>query len=106
MKIEMLDRKHLACPSHAGLNLIGNEENAVLARNLFEARQELRRRNNVSTLALNCFDDDCRNFFGMNRGPEYNVLKIARIAVRNVRDAWNQRSESFPLDSLRRRQRQ
>ena len=54
----VLDREHLAGPPEPGLDLVGDEQDAVLAGDLAEPGQEPRRRDDVPALPEHRLDDD------------------------------------------------
>ena len=60
LHVPVLDREHLAGPPEPGLDLVGDEQDPVLAGDLAEARQEARRRDDVAALAEDRLDDDRR----------------------------------------------
>ena len=57
----VLDREHLPAASHPRLHFVGDEQDAVLLRQLAEPLDELIRRHDVATLALNWLDDERRH---------------------------------------------
>src|SRR5207245_477329 len=67
---------------------------------------KVRRRNDISAFALNGLDHYCRDLVGMDGGFEYDLLYIGRVAKRNVRNARDERTESFPLNRFRGSERQ
>src|SRR5262249_59709792 len=104
MKIEMLEREPLARASHTALNFVDDEEDCVLACDRLQVLEELWRRHDIAALALNRFDDDGCDFTGVYRSPKNHIFQIVGIAVWNMRHTGNQRTESFALNGLRRRQ--
>ena len=119
---QWLDREHLAGPPEAGLDLVGDEQDPVLAGDLAEARQEARRRDDVAALAEDRLDDDRRHPVRVDELVEGQVelrLPVAGagvgrvgaagrpIAVRvgRVVDGPGQRLESAAIDVLGGRQR-
>ncbi len=59
---KILNRPPLAGAAHPRLHFIGNQQNAVLVAKLAQRREEARRRHNVTTLTLDRFNQDARNF--------------------------------------------
>ena len=51
LDVPVLDREHLAGSAEARLDLVGDQQDPVLAGDLAEARQERRRRDDVAALA-------------------------------------------------------
>src|SRR5436309_16044481 len=74
MKVEMFEREHLAGAAHTALDLIRNQENAVLSRDLLELGTKIRRRDDVAALSLNGLDDDRRDFARIDGRPENDIL--------------------------------
>ena len=58
LDVPVADGEQLAGPPEAGLDLVGDEQDPVLAGDLAEARQEGRRRDDVAALAEDRLDDD------------------------------------------------
>src|SRR2546422_11128624 len=98
MKIKMLEGEHLSTAAHSRLHFIGDQENAVLARDLFQPRQKLGRRNDISALALNRLDHNRRHLIRMDRGFEHDILYISRVAEWDVSNAGDEGTKSFPLN--------
>ena len=67
---EMLEGEHLARASHAGLHLVGDEQNAMLLREIAQPLQKRLRRNDVAPFALDRLDDDRRDFVGRDEMDE------------------------------------
>ena len=61
LDVPVLDREQLAGPPEPGLDLVGDQQDPVLAGDLAEARQEGRRRDDVAALAEDRLDDDRRD---------------------------------------------
>ena len=57
IEIEMLAREHLPGPPEAGLHLVGDEDDAVLAREASKLMKERRGRNDEPALAEHRLDD-------------------------------------------------
>ena len=77
----MLHGEEAARAPEAGLDLVGCQEDAVLARHLAQARQERRRRHDVAALADDRLDDDGRDPLGRDDLGEEEVesgLPVAR----------------------------
>ena len=82
----MLDRKEPARPAVAGLDLVGDQQDPVLAGDLAQAGQEARRRDDVAALAQDRLDDDRRDVLRVDELVEGQVelgLPVAG-AVRRV----------------------
>ena len=80
----MVDREQLAGPTEAGLDLVGDQEDAVLAGDLAEPGQERRRRDEVAALAEDRLDDDRRDVLGVDVLVERQVelgLPVAGAAL-------------------------
>ena len=112
-------REQLTGPAEPGLDLVGDEEDPVLAGDLAEARQEPRRRDDVAALTDDRLDDDRRDLVRIHELVEQQVeplLPVARacpwivrsagrpVAVRvvGVVDAAGERLEGAAVDILRR----
>ena len=59
----MIGRPPLPRAPHSGLHFVNNEKNAVLAAKALEVLQKIDRRRQITALALNRFDENCRHFF-------------------------------------------
>ena len=114
----VLDGEHLAGPPEAGLDLVGDEQDPVLAGDLAEARQEPGRWHDVTALAEDRLDDDRGHPVGVDELVEGQVelgLPVAgagigrvgatrrpiAIRVGGVVDAAGQRLEMAPINVLR-----
>ena len=117
----MPHREQLTRTPEPGLDLVGDEEDPVLAGDLAEARQEPRRRDDVAALTDDRLDDDRRDLVRVDELVEQQVeplLPVAGarpwrvrsaggpIAVRvvGVVDAAGERFEGAAVDVLRRGQ--
>ena len=60
-------------PPEAGLDLVGDEQDAVLAGDLAQPRQEARRRHDVAALAEDRLDDDRRDLLRVDELVERQV---------------------------------
>ena len=60
--------------AHAGLHFVGDQQDAVLRRQLAQPLQELIGRDDVAALALNRLDDDGGDFVGRDELREELVL--------------------------------
>ncbi len=106
----MLAGKHFSGPAEAGLNFVGNQENAVVSAKLLEHRQIFRRRHHIAAFALNRLDENRRHLFRPNLVTKKGVLDHAHAldaagavremvgttmakAIGNMMDAGNQRPE-------------
>src|SRR5439155_16848916 len=102
---------------------VGDEQDAVLLRQLAQPLQELLGRHHIAAFALDWFDDDRRDFVGRDEVREQLIIDEAEalggarlriqtewtaiaIRVRRVIHARQQRTEPAALDRLARRQRQ
>jgi hypothetical protein len=104
----MLDRPHLSGPAGAGLDLVGDEQDAVLRAHLPEALEETVLGNDVAALALDRFDHDGRDLVGGHEPLEQDLVEPAEVlnlAERRVVDAGQERVESSVVLRLRRRER-
>src|SRR5262249_24370245 len=101
MKIEMLEGEHLSGATHSTLDFVGDDENSVLARDLFQPGQEIRMRDDVAALALDRLDNDRRDFARVHSRLEDDVFQVSVVSVGDVSDAGNKRTESFSLDRFR-----
>jgi hypothetical protein len=110
----MLGREHLAGPSHARLHFVGDEQHSMLAGQIAEPLQKLRRCDHVPALSLNRLDENRRDFVGSDQVHEQLVLdevealRAARLrrqagrtpvalGIRRVIDARHERTEATPL---------
>src|SRR5437660_12928922 len=59
----MLDSEPASSPSHPSLHLIIDHENSILVQQLSQTLEVFRRRNNISTLSLDRFDEERGNIF-------------------------------------------
>ena len=81
----VLDREHLAGAAEAGLHLVGDEQDAVLAADLFEAAEERHRCREVAAFTELGFDDHRRGLGGRGLRLEQEAhLVEAPVAVRVV----------------------
>ena len=87
LDVPVLDREHLAGPPEPGLDLVGDEQDAVLAGDLAQPRQEPRRRHDVAALAEDRLDDDRRDLVRVDELVERQVelgLPVAGARVGRV----------------------
>ena len=92
----MLDRPHLAGPPGAGLDLVGDEQDAVLVADPAQALEEAVLGDDVAALALDRLDDDRGDLVGRRQLVEQDLVEPAQVldpAVRRVEDARQQRPE-------------
>ena len=90
LDVAVHDREHLAGPSEPRLNLVGDQQDPVLTRDLAQPRQEVGRRDEVAALAEDRLDDDGRDPVGVDELVEGQVellLPVARAGRRVVRTA-------------------
>src|SRR5215467_8253753 len=73
----MLAGKPFAGAGEAGLNFVGDEENAVLAANVLQVLEVIARGNNEPSFAENRFGDDCGDGFGRD-GTLEGVFEMVR----------------------------
>ena len=66
----MFEGEHLSGSSHAGLHLVGDEQNAMLFREIAQPLQKSFGRNDVAPFALDRLDDDRRDFVGRDEMDE------------------------------------
>ena len=88
LDVPVPDREHLAGPPEPGLDLVGDEQDAVLAGDLAEPWQEPRRRHDVAALAEDRLEDDRGDVLRVDELVERQVelgLPVARARVRGVR---------------------
>ena len=119
----VLDREHLPAASHPRLHFVGDEQDAVLLRQLAEPLDELIRRHDVATLALNWLDDERRHLVRGHQMQKNLILDeveafsgavvrrqadraAVAVGVRRMIDAGHHRAEALALNRLARRQRQ
>lgn len=114
----MLHGEHAACAAHAGLNLVGHEQHAVLVAQLPQGRQETRRRNVVAAFALDGFDKNGGHFVRRRDPLQDRVFDLADAdafrgdsALRtaagkgNVMDVRDQGREAAAMNDLRAAER-
>src|SRR2546427_2024509 len=115
----MLDSEPASSPSHPSLHLIIDHQNPILVQQLPQPLEIFWRRNNVSALSLNGFDEERRNIL-RRQILVYDLLlyevdtvhvafwvshlERASVAVRegNVSVTWNHRKEVSALHRLAR----
>ena len=116
----MIRGEHLPCPPHPRLHFVDDEEDPVLGRQLAQAVQERRGRNEISALSLDWLDDDGRDFVGRNQMGEELVFDVREalcrggvraggavgVWIRRVIHAGHERTEPAPLDGLTGGERQ
>src|SRR6185503_3574128 len=73
---EVLDRPQLACTTHSRLHFVHDERDSVIITDSSKLGQEIRRRNHITTFALDGFDYDGRAVFGGDRGFENRLLDV------------------------------
>jgi hypothetical protein len=112
--VKMFGGEHAAGAAHAGLDFVGDEENAVACGDCGEFVEELARRDDVAAFALHGLDDDGGDFLGGDDGAEDLVFQDAdafyeagvglfpigaavAIGVWNVGDTGNKRTEPLTL---------
>src|SRR2546425_6182853 len=115
----MLDSEPASSPSHPSLHLIIDHQNPILVQQLPQSLEVFWRRNNVSALALDGFDEEGGNIFGreilvqdllLNKVDTIHIafrishLEWASVAVGegNMSIAWYHRKEVSPLHRLAR----
>ena len=76
----MLHGEHLAGAGKAGLNLVGDEQDAMLVADFAQRRHEVARRFVETALALHRLQDDGRNAGRIDIGLEQAVERGERIA--------------------------
>ena len=104
----VLDRPHLAGPPGARLDLVGDEQDAVLVADLAQALEEAVLGDDVAALALDRLDDDRRDLVGRGELVEQDLvepLEVLDPAVRRVEDARQERPEAGVVLRLRGGQR-
>src|SRR5258708_7106998 len=70
----MIASKHFSGATHAALNFIDDQKDAVLVADAPQSFQESFRRWHITAFALHCFDDDRGDFFRRRSGFEKTVL--------------------------------
>src|SRR5260221_11139571 len=85
----MIASKHFPGATHAALNFIDDQENAVLVADAPQSFQESLRRWHITAFARHCFDEDRGDFFRRRGGFEKAVFDpvqstLARAAVATV----------------------
>src|SRR5438093_406023 len=73
----VLDREHPARAPHPRLHFVGDEQDAVLLRQLAQPLQELLGRHHIAAFALDWFDDDRRDFVGRHEVREQLIIDEA-----------------------------
>ena len=119
LEAEVLAREEPARPAHPALHLVGDEQDAVLARQVAEPLQEPGVRHDVAALALDGLHDHGGDLAGVDGGAEHGLgekvqaLDVARlflpvhraaVAVRvvGVDDLGHERPVAAALDGLAR----
>src|SRR5215831_10911075 len=77
----MFQREHLTGATHAALDFIDDQKDAVLVANSAHLLQKTRRRRNVAALALNWFHDNGSHLFGRRGGLEEPLLNPIHRAL-------------------------
>ncbi len=77
----------LAGAAHAALNLVGDQQDAVLAADVLQLDQKFARRRDVAAFALNRLDDNGRDFFRVDNLAEELVLDETRHIRRSTSQA-------------------
>ena len=85
LEIVVVAGKHLAGASHAGLNFVNDQKDAVFVADAAQALQKFFRRGDVAAFALHDFDDDARDFFGRRRGLEETLLDPVETGAADCR---------------------
>ena len=104
----MLDRPHLAGASGAGLDLVGDQQDAVRVADVAQPLQEAVLRDEVAALPLDRLDDDRRDLVGRGELVEQHLVEPAQVldpSVRSVEDARQERAEAGVVLRLGRGQR-
>src|SRR5215831_18618531 len=70
----MFQREHLTGSTHAALDFIDDQQDAVLVANSAHLLQKTMRRRKVAALALNWFHDNGSHLFGRRGGLEKPIL--------------------------------
>ena len=112
----LLDRPPRAGASHAGLDLVGDQQDAVLVADVAQPLQESRRGREVAALALDRLDHDRRHIARRDEAPEDRAAQHLELGAavaagtlspgtdareRGVMDHRQQRPEAGPLLDLR-----
>ena len=100
-----LDREHLPGAPHARLHFVGDQQDAVLRRQLAQPLQELVRRDDVAAFALNRLDDDRRDFVGRDEMREQLVLDEVDARGRAALGRRAERAAVAVRDTARDRRR-
>ena len=103
----VFDGPHLAGPARARLDLVGDEQDAVLVADVAQALEEAVLGDEVAALALDRLDDDRGDLVGGRELVEQDVvepLEVLDPAVWSVEDARQERAEAGVVLRLRRRQ--
>ena len=80
----MLDGEELAGAAVAGLHLVADEDDAVLARDLAQALHPLDRRHDEPALALDGLEHDRGHRLGRDMRHQHAAQRIERLAGRVV----------------------
>ena len=108
LDVPVLDRPHFPGSPGAGLDLVGDEQDAVLVAQLAEALHEAVFGDDVAALALDRLEEDRRDLVGRDQPAEEHLVEPAEVldlAERRVVDAGQERVEAGVVLRLRRRQR-
>jgi hypothetical protein len=121
----VLDGPPLPCPSHAGLDLVGDEEDAVAVADAAKLLKEVVGSDDVAAFSLDGLEDDRGDLFRWEDGLEEAILDVAgtveceglllggaagstaiRVGVTDMRDAGNEGGEAAFLLGLRAGERE
>src|SRR6476646_11206140 len=80
----MLDREEAAGAGEAALDLVADEDDAVLVTDLTQSLHELERRRDESALALHGLEHDRGNVLGRDQGREGAAESCERLGGRRA----------------------
>ena len=92
--------EHLAGSADSGLDLVEDEEDAVLVAELAEAGEEAGRGDDVAAFALDGLDEDGGEFIGGQGGFEEGADAV-EVSVDGVLDLGDHGGEASAVDWLR-----
>ena len=77
----MIGGEHFTGATHAALNLIDDQNDAMLIADTTKALQKSSRRRDVTAFALHRFNDDCGDFLGRRGSGEQAILDPIQSAL-------------------------
>ena len=92
--------EHLPRPANATLDLVEDEQDAMLIAEPAQARQEIRGRHDVAPFALDRLDEDRRQLIRRADRAQQRIDTV-EVAVANMMDVGHERGEPAALHRLR-----